>query len=80
MGKRLETKVLERKLWAFLNIKLMRVLKQVATMTQKMKRVVHEKRIEHLSYGFECIKFKAIKLAQKKKKTKDSGSQTKIDS
>ena len=43
LGKKLETKVLERKLWAFLNIKLMRVLKQVSSMSQKMKRVIKRK-------------------------------------
>jgi hypothetical protein len=41
--RKLETKVLERKIWAFLNIKMMRVLKKVNEMTQKVKRVVKRK-------------------------------------
>lgn len=41
--KKLETKVLERKIWAFLNIKMIRVLKQVSSMNEKMKRVVKKK-------------------------------------
>jgi len=43
LTKKLETKVLERKLWAFLNIKMLRVLKQVASMSQKVKRVLKRK-------------------------------------
>jgi hypothetical protein len=43
LGKKLETKVLERKLWAFLNIKLIRILKQVSHMSQKITRVVKRK-------------------------------------
>lgn len=43
LGKKLETKVLERKLWAFLNIKLMRILKQVSQMGQKINRVLKRK-------------------------------------
>lgn len=43
LAKKLETKVLERKIWAFLNIKMLKVLKQVSSMTQKVKRVVKRK-------------------------------------
>ena len=43
LAKKLETKVLERKIWAFLNIKMMRVLKKVNEMKKKVKRVVKRK-------------------------------------
>lgn len=41
--KKLETKVLERKIWAFLNIKMLKILKQVNNMTVKIKRVIQRK-------------------------------------
>lgn len=72
--------MLERKIWAFLNIKMMRVLKQVSQMGQKLKRVVKKKEVEYVSYSFERIRFKAVQTEQKKKNTRDSSSQTKIKS
>lgn len=74
--KKLETKMMERKIWAFLNIKMMKILKKASQMSQKLKRIVNKKEVEYVSYGFERIKFITILIVQKIKNRQDSCSQT----
>jgi len=57
--KKLETKVLERKLWAFLNIKMLQILKQANTMRIKKERVMYKKQVHLKIYGFQKIKTKS---------------------
>jgi hypothetical protein len=56
MFKKLETKLIGTKLWAFLNIKYFRIVKALHIMERPVKAIEKKKSIEHMDYGFTKIK------------------------
>lgn len=81
MFKKLETKLIENKIWAFINLKALPYIQAARKMERPIKRLKKRIEYQHISFTFESIKtfaFDRIKIAARSPRKNEAPSVTRI--